>query len=279
MRVRLDGEEQRTISFRPDTMRHFDHGYAVTSHSSQGLTADRVLINVEVSAHRDLINQRFAYVAVSRAAYDVRLYTDDSARLEKDLGRDVSKSAAIETKFQKENVMNFQNEHAEKKEAPQEPQKMPVEVYVSTLDPEMVHRDVEFADKQREQGVSQPEAVRNLTGDHIRQKETEPPTLSLAERYSAHITELVRRESDRPLETLLTSLQPSAKDIIHWEPAVNALERPKLTLLSGSESMETSKATSKRTNRKDGFTSIAWDSFLIAGRVLFLRNKPWRRWA
>ena len=223
MRVRLDGEEQRTVTFRPEQMRHFDHGYAVTSHSSQGLTADRVLINVDVSAHRDLVNQRFAYVAVSRAAYDVRLYTDDSTRLERDLGRDVSKTAAIELNSPKEKAMNFQNEHAHAKEVNQEGQKMPVEVYASTLSPEVIREDLRFAERQLEQGISRPEATSNLIGDHVRRTEAEPSTLSLAERYSTHLTDLVRHPRDHSSERILDALQPSLKDAVHWEPAITAL--------------------------------------------------------
>ena len=52
-------------------MRHFDHGFAVTSHSSQGLTADRVLVNMDTKVHPELINTRFAYVSVYRASEDV----------------------------------------------------------------------------------------------------------------------------------------------------------------------------------------------------------------
>jgi ATP-dependent exoDNAse (exonuclease V) alpha subunit len=48
----------------------------VTSHSSQGLTADRVLINMDTTTHADLINTRFAYVSVSRAAHDAQIYTN-----------------------------------------------------------------------------------------------------------------------------------------------------------------------------------------------------------
>ncbi len=43
--ARLDNGRQ--IEFDAGEHRHFDHGYAVTSHSSQGLTADRVLINAD----------------------------------------------------------------------------------------------------------------------------------------------------------------------------------------------------------------------------------------
>jgi hypothetical protein len=46
---------------------HLDHGYAMTSHSSQGQTADRVLIHVDTElGAKDLLNSRTAYVSVSR---------------------------------------------------------------------------------------------------------------------------------------------------------------------------------------------------------------------
>jgi hypothetical protein len=45
--------------------------YAVTSHSSLGQTADLVLIHVDTElGAKDLLNNRMAYVAVSRGAYD-----------------------------------------------------------------------------------------------------------------------------------------------------------------------------------------------------------------
>lgn len=223
LKVRLDGAEPHVLSFRPEEMRHFDHGYAVTSHSSQGLTADRVLINVEVSAHRDLVNQRFAYVAVSRAAYDVRLYTDNSVRLEKVLGSDVSKSAAIQLSNPRENVMTFQTEHAQKKEAAQEPQRMPVEVYAAMLTPEMVRQDIRFAESQVEQGASHNEGVRNLVADHVIRTAGDPSTLSLAERYANQVTDLVRRPNDYSVERIAENLRPSAQDAARWGPAASAL--------------------------------------------------------
>ena len=53
----------KSVSFDPSQMRHFDHGYAVTSHSSQGLTAERVMVNLDSNINADLVNKRFAYVA------------------------------------------------------------------------------------------------------------------------------------------------------------------------------------------------------------------------
>jgi conjugative relaxase-like TrwC/TraI family protein len=45
LQVRLDSG--RTVSFESGERRHLDYGYAVTSHSSQGQTVDRVLVHVE----------------------------------------------------------------------------------------------------------------------------------------------------------------------------------------------------------------------------------------
>lgn len=94
MTARMDSG--KTISFDPALTRHFDHGYAVTSHSSQGLTADRVLVHVDHAAHPDLVNSRFAYVSVSRAAFEARIFTDDATRLTARLSTDIDKTAAVD---------------------------------------------------------------------------------------------------------------------------------------------------------------------------------------
>jgi ATP-dependent exoDNAse (exonuclease V) alpha subunit len=92
--ARLDNNRQ--IEFNPGEHRHFDHGYAVTSHSSQGLTADRVLVHADTSTHPDLLNNRFAYVSISRASHQATLFTDDMKKLAPQLGADVAKTSALE---------------------------------------------------------------------------------------------------------------------------------------------------------------------------------------
>jgi len=59
---------------------HFDHGYAVTSHS----------------AHPELLSSRFAYVSVSRARLDAEIYTNNVEELARRLCADVGKSSAVE---------------------------------------------------------------------------------------------------------------------------------------------------------------------------------------
>ena len=92
--ARLDNNRQ--IEFNAIEHRHFDHGYAFTSHSSQGLTAERVLVHAGTSVHPDLLNSRFGYVSISRASHEATLFTDDMAKLGPQLETDVSKTSALD---------------------------------------------------------------------------------------------------------------------------------------------------------------------------------------
>jgi ATP-dependent exoDNAse (exonuclease V) alpha subunit len=93
--VRMDGDKEKTVTLDPAEMRHFDHGYAVTSHSSQGLTSERVLVNMDTNVHPDLINDRFAYVSVSRASLDAQIFTNAVSSLATSLGHAVNKTSAV----------------------------------------------------------------------------------------------------------------------------------------------------------------------------------------
>lgn len=94
--VRMDGTTNRIVRFDANQIRHFDHGYAVTSHSSQGLTSERVLVNMDTEVHPELMSKRFAYVSVSRASHDAQIYTNNAASLAERLSHDVTKASAID---------------------------------------------------------------------------------------------------------------------------------------------------------------------------------------
>ena len=94
LQIRLDSG--RAVAFNIRDNPHLDHGYAVTSHSSQGQTADRVLVHVDTEQGEKLVNQRLAYVAVSRGRYDAQIYTNDKSQLAEGLSRDVSHRSAME---------------------------------------------------------------------------------------------------------------------------------------------------------------------------------------
>ena len=96
-RFHLRLESGRSIAMAVDAHPHLDYGYAVTSHSGQGQTADRVLVHVDTARGSEaLVNRRLAYVAISRGRFDAQIYTDDVSRLRQALNRDVSKSAALD---------------------------------------------------------------------------------------------------------------------------------------------------------------------------------------
>ena len=75
---------------------HVDHGYAVTSHSAQGATADRVIVHAESGQSAALVNQRFAYVAGSRMREGLDVYTDSSQQLTASLDRQFDKTSAAD---------------------------------------------------------------------------------------------------------------------------------------------------------------------------------------
>jgi ATP-dependent exoDNAse (exonuclease V) alpha subunit len=94
--IRLAMDSGREVMVDLRKFRHLDYGYAVTSHSSQGLTFDRVLINANTQQSVLLLNDRTAYVAVSRARDDARIYTDSTPNLSEALNREINKTTAIE---------------------------------------------------------------------------------------------------------------------------------------------------------------------------------------
>ncbi len=94
LRIRMDSGQEVRFNVREHP--HLDYGYAVTSHSSQGQTADRVLIHVDTEKSELLVNNRFAYVSVSRAQHDAHIYTNDGSKLSRSLSRESSQRTATE---------------------------------------------------------------------------------------------------------------------------------------------------------------------------------------
>jgi ATP-dependent exoDNAse (exonuclease V) alpha subunit len=94
--VRLD-RSGRQLTWKLADMPHVEYAYAMTSHSAQGLTVDRVLIQIDAtdSRTRALADRALAYVALSRARYEAEIFTDDGKQLEKTLGRQAEHPTAL----------------------------------------------------------------------------------------------------------------------------------------------------------------------------------------
>jgi ATP-dependent exoDNAse (exonuclease V) alpha subunit len=116
----------RSLQINPNNHPHLDYGYAMTSHSSQGQTANRVLIHVDTDlAAKDLLNSRMAYVSVSRGAYDAQIFTNDCEKLPMTLGHDISKQSANSSQISAQQTI------APQPEISQAPQQEPAWVLVS----------------------------------------------------------------------------------------------------------------------------------------------------
>ncbi|WP_312431619.1 MobF family relaxase [Achromobacter sp.] len=85
---------------------HLDRAYATTSHSAQGLTCDRALINAESfsrTTQRDVY-----YVAISRARHQTEIYTNDASELAGVVDRLEEKSAALDVGIEASRVRRAQ---------------------------------------------------------------------------------------------------------------------------------------------------------------------------
>jgi hypothetical protein len=66
----------RQVKVNLKSFPHFDPGYAVTSHASQGATADRVIVSIDTTRSRELVNRQQFYVSLSRGRHDAVIFAD-----------------------------------------------------------------------------------------------------------------------------------------------------------------------------------------------------------
>lgn len=85
------------MSWNLSQNKHFDYAYAMTSHSSQGATVDRIIVHIDTSDSRlhALINEVLAYVALSRPRYDAQVFTDNAEKLDRSLSRSNQNTTAL----------------------------------------------------------------------------------------------------------------------------------------------------------------------------------------
>ena len=74
----------------PPDYRHFDHGYAVTAHRSQGKSVDAVVIS------GDAMKKELFYVAASRGRESVMVVTSDKGVLRESIARSGERQSATE---------------------------------------------------------------------------------------------------------------------------------------------------------------------------------------
>lgn len=80
-------EDGRTL---PANYREFAHGYAITTHRSQGKTVDQVILSA------DAMKQELFYVAASRGRNGITVITSDDEQLQASLGVSIARPSAME---------------------------------------------------------------------------------------------------------------------------------------------------------------------------------------
>lgn len=85
---------QRTVTLPAGKPLHVDHAYVTTVHSSQGLTENRVIYDIQTASRttkRDVF-----YVAISRARHDAHIFTNSIKQLPAAISRPSIKGAALD---------------------------------------------------------------------------------------------------------------------------------------------------------------------------------------
>lgn len=106
----LAGGKSVDLDVSRDSDRHIEHGYAVTAHAAQGLTAERAFIHAE--SHRsNLVNMRSLYVGLSRAQDQVRVYTDSFSSLKDAVQERIGDKHAALDERQKDGLVRSAEPH------------------------------------------------------------------------------------------------------------------------------------------------------------------------
>lgn len=105
-----DEKTNQVHTFDTKEKNHLDHDYCSTVHSSQGLTVDRVLINIDTQSRTT--GKEVYYVAVSRAKHEAMIVTDDVNKLPNAIAKGAEKHSAYEMIGKEHKILhaNQQNE-------------------------------------------------------------------------------------------------------------------------------------------------------------------------
>ena len=75
-----DNDSKEIISFNPKKYNHFDYGYCVTTHKSQGATVDRTILNINTE-QKNINSLNKLYVDLSRAKYGVDIFVNKKSEI------------------------------------------------------------------------------------------------------------------------------------------------------------------------------------------------------
>ena len=84
----------KTLAMDKKDLIHIDYAYAKTIHASQGLTADKTILELDYCS--PTTSKNVYYVGVSRARHNVRIYTNDIEKTKKAVQKEQQKSSSLD---------------------------------------------------------------------------------------------------------------------------------------------------------------------------------------
>lgn len=116
--AKTDGKDGKEVTFDMGKYNSIDHSYAVTNYKAQGMTVDKVV--VDMSTKGTAQSRNALYVDISRARHNAVVYTDNKEKLEKqtkDFAKKVTSkdfSAKLEAMRERGGISNNDRYHAPK---------------------------------------------------------------------------------------------------------------------------------------------------------------------
>jgi hypothetical protein len=137
--VTLTLDTGASLSTAFPALRHIEYGYATTSHSSQGATIDRVLVNVDTEQSVALVNQQQFYVSISRARVDAQVFTNKTEELAQAVNRAWPKSTALDAVIRSDDAPRFSQRREKSAKHRVLVQSAALEQHNTVLSPHPVH--------------------------------------------------------------------------------------------------------------------------------------------
>lgn len=111
-------ENGKKVTFNYEKFRQYDHGYAITAYKAQGKTVNQVVILAE-SYRENLVTQKSFYVALSRARFHAKIFTDNKDDLSRGLSeRPGHKTSSLEQEQMKNAIDKILEKNTNQIKAP-----------------------------------------------------------------------------------------------------------------------------------------------------------------
>ena len=101
--------DKKVLKVNVNEYNYLDHGYASTVHKAQGQTVDKAFIHINTK-QKKLNSRNSYYVDISRAKYDLKIYTDDGKKLNKAVSKFDIKLSSDDFSFKENEVKGINSE-------------------------------------------------------------------------------------------------------------------------------------------------------------------------